>query len=147
MKIASKLPDVGTTIFSVMSNMATEYDAINLSQGYPDFDVPDGLAERLNHYTVSGYNQYPPMHGVAYLREQIAKKVNDLYAVSANMDSEITITSGATEALFVAIHTLVGSGDEVIVFDPAFDSYDPSIRLAGGKAIHIPLSGHSFKID
>ena len=74
MKIASKLPDVGTTIFSVMSNMATEYDAINLSQGYPEFDVPEGLAERLNHYTVSGYNQYPPMHGVAYLREQIAKK-------------------------------------------------------------------------
>ena len=147
MKIASKLPEVGTTIFSVMSNMAIEYDAINLSQGYPDFDVPEGLAERLNHYTVLGYNQYPPMHGVAYLRDQIARKVNDLYAVSANMDSEITITSGATEALFVAIPTLVGSGDEVIVFDPAFDSYDPSIRLAGGKAIHIPLSGHSFKID
>ena len=94
MKIVSKLPDVGTTIFSVMSNMAAEHDAINLSQGYPDFDVPEDLAERLNHYTVSGYNQYPPMHGVAYLREQIARKVNDLYAVSANMDSEITITPG-----------------------------------------------------
>ena len=147
MKIVSKLPDVGTTIFSVMSNMATEYDAINLSQGYPDFDVPAELAERLNHYTVSGYNQYPPMHGVAYLREQIARKVNDLYAVSANVNSEITITSGATEALFVAIHTLVGNGDEVIVFDPAFDSYDPAIKLAGGKAIHIPLSSRGFSID
>ncbi|MFP6803956.1 MAG: methionine aminotransferase [Pseudomonadales bacterium] len=147
MKIVSKLPDVGTTIFSVMSNMATEYDAINLSQGYPDFDVPAELAERLNHYTVSGYNQYPPMHGVAYLREQIARKVNDLYAVSANVNSEITITSGATEALFVAIHTLVGNGDEVIVFDPAFDSYDPAIKLAGGKAIHIPLSSRCFSID
>jgi methionine aminotransferase len=147
MKIISKLPDVGTTIFSVMSNMATEYDAINLSQGYPDFDVPAELAERLNHYTVSGYNQYPPMHGVAYLREQIARKVNDLYAVSANVNSEITITSGATEALFVAIHTLVGDGDEVIVFDPAFDSYDPAIKLAGGKAIHIPLSSRCFSID
>jgi methionine aminotransferase len=147
MKIVSKLPDVGTTIFSVMSNMATEYDAINLSQGYPDFDVPAELAERLNHYTVSGYNQYPPMHGVAYLREQIARKVNDLYAVSANVNSEITITSGATEALFVAIHTLVGNGDEVIVFDPAFDSYDPAIKLAGGKAIHIPLSSRCFRID
>jgi methionine aminotransferase len=147
MKIVSKLPDVGTTIFSVMSNMATEYDAINLSQGYPDFDVPGELAERLNHYTVSGYNQYPPMHGVAYLREQIARKVNDLYAVSANVNSEITITSGATEALFVAIHTLVGNGDEVIVFDPAFDSYVPAIKLAGGKAIHIPLSSRCFSID
>lgn len=147
MKIVSKLPDVGTTIFSVMSNMATEYDAINLSQGYPDFDVPAVLAERLNHYTLSGYNQYPPMHGVAYLREQIARKVNDLYSVSANVNSEITITSGATEALFVAIHTLVGNGDEVIVFDPAFDSYDPAIKLAGGKAIHIPLSSSSFNID
>ena len=147
MKIVSKLPDVGTTIFSVMSNMATEYDAINLSQGYPDFDVPAELAERLNHYTVSGYNQYPPMHGVAYLREQIAQKVNDLYAVSANVNSEITITSGATEALFVAIHTLVGNGDEVIVFDPAFDSYVPAIKLAGGKAIHIPLSSRCFSID
>ena len=147
MKIVSKLPDVGTTIFSVMSSMATEYDAINLSQGYPDFDVPAALAERLNHYTVSGFNQYPPMHGVAYLREQIARKVNDLYAVSANVNSEITITSGATEALFVAIHTLVGNGDEVIVFDPAFDSYDPAIKLAGGKAIHIPLSSRCFSID
>ena len=147
MKIVSKLPDVGTTIFSVMSSMATEYDAINLSQGYPDFDVPAELAERLNHYTVSGFNQYPPMHGVAYLREQIARKVNDLYAVSANVNSEITITSGATEALFVAIHTLVGNGDEVIVFDPAFDSYDPAIKLAGGQAIHIPLSSHCFNID
>jgi methionine aminotransferase len=147
MKIVSKLPDVGTTIFSVMSNMATEYDAINLSQGYPDFDVPAELAERLNHYTVSGYNQYPPMHGVAYLREQIAQKVKDLYAVSVNVNSEITITSGATEALFVAIHTLVGNGDEVIVFDPAFDCYDPAIKLAGGKAIHIPLSSRCFSID
>lgn len=147
MKIVSKLPEVGTTIFSIMSSMAAQYDAINLSQGYPDFDVPSELAERLNHYTVSGYNQYPPMHGVAYLREQIARKVNELYAVSANADSEITITSGATEALFVAIQTLVGNGDEVIVFDPAFDSYDPAIRLAGGKTIHIPLSGNSFSID
>ncbi len=147
MNITSKLPDVGTTIFSIMSSMATEFDAINLSQGYPDFDVPQGLAERLNHYTVSGYNQYPPMHGVAYLREQIARKVNDLYDVSADADSEITITSGATEALFVAIHTLVGHGDEVIVFDPAFDSYDPAIRLAGGKAIHIPLMDSGFSID
>lgn len=147
MKIVSKLPDVGTTIFSVMSNMATDYDAINLSQGYPDFGVPAELAERLNHYTVSGYNQYPPMHGVAYLREQIARKVNDLYAVSADVNSEITITSGATEALFVAINTLVGNGDEVIVFDPAFDSYDPAIKLAGGKTIHIPLSSRSFNID
>jgi len=147
MKIVSKLPDVGTTIFSIMSNMAAKHDAINLSQGYPDFDVPPELAERLNHYTVLGYNQYPPMHGVAYLREQIARKVNDLYAVSADVDSEITITSGATEALFVAIHTLVENGDEVIVFDPAFDCYDPAIKLAGGKAIHIPLLSGSFSID
>ena len=147
MKTVSKLPDVGTTIFSVMSNMASEYDAINLSQGYPDFDVPAVLAERLNHYTLSGYNQYPPMHSVAYLREQIAQKVENLYAVSADVNSEITITSGATEALFVAIHTLVGNGDEIIVFDPAFDSYDPAIKLAGGRAIHIPLSSSSFSID
>jgi len=147
MKIVSKLPDVGTTIFSIMSSMAAEHDAINLSQGFPDFDVPKALAERLNHYTVSGYNQYPPMHGVAYLREQIARKMSDLYAVSADMEAEITITSGATEALFVAINTLVGNGDEVIVLDPAFDSYDPAIKLAGGHAIHVPLSSGDFSID
>ena len=147
MNLTSKLPEVGTTIFSIMSGMAAEYEAINLSQGYPDFDVPAALAERLNHYTITGHNQYPPMPGVAYLREQIARKVKDLYLVTADVDTEITVTSGATEALFVAIQTLIGNGDEAIVFDPAFDCYEPAIILAGGKAVHVPLMSETFAID
>ena len=147
MNIDSKLPDVGTTIFTVMSKMAADHGAINLSQGYPDFPVPDALVERLNHYTASGMNQYPPMHGIPYLREQISKLVLETYGVSLDPETETTVVSGATEGLFVAIHAVVRPGDEVIVFDPAYDSYGPAIDLAGGRTVRLPLSAPDFHID
>lgn len=147
MNIKSKLPTVGTTIFTVMSKMAADYGAINLSQGYPDFSVPEPLLERLNYYARRGENQYPPMHGVAYLREQISLKLRDCYNLTVNSETEITVTSGATEAIFVAIQSLVNPGDEVIVFDPAYDCYEPAINLAGGSAVHIPLTSGDFQVD
>ena len=147
MLISSKLPDVGTTIFSVMSKMAEDHGAINLSQGYPDFSVPEALLERLNHYAESGYNQYPPMHGISYLREQITQKVAACYHAIYDSETEVTVVSGATEGLFVAIQSVVRPNDEIIVFDPAYDAYDPAIRLAGGKAVHLQLAAPSFEID
>lgn len=143
----SKLPDIGTTIFTVMSRMAHDHGAINLSQGFPDFDCPDRLRELVAHYLNDQKNQYPPMTGIPVLRAAIAAKVKDLYGFNADMDHEITVTSGATEALFDAIHASVSVGDEVIVFDPAYDSYDPAITLAGAKAIHIALQLPHFSID
>ena len=145
--LRSKLPNIGTTIFTVMSTMAQEYSAINLSQGFPDFDCPARLRELVAHYLNDRKNQYPPMIGIPALRAQIADKVRELYGFSADMDQEITITSGATEALFNAIHATVSPGDEVIVFDPAYDSYDPAISLAGGKTVHIPLRLPDFGVD
>lgn len=127
--------------------MAQEHGAINLSQGFPDFDCPERLRELVAHYLNDRKNQYPPMMGIVALREQIAAKVRLLYGFNADMDQEITVTSGATEALFDAIHATVGPGDEVIVFDPAYDSYDPAISLAGAKTVHIPLQLPDFSID
>lgn len=147
MNIESKLPKVGTTIFTVMSQMANEHGAINLSQGFPDFEPPAPLLEMFEKYLRSGYNQYPPMMGVPYLREQIAHKMAKLYQVSVDPDKEITVTSGATESLFVAIQAVVRTGDEVIVFDPAYDSYEPAVTLAGGKTIHLPMSAPDFHLD
>ena len=147
MELQSKLPDVGTTIFTVMSRMAAEHNAINLSQGYPDFPVPLALLEKLNEYAHRGENQYPPMHGIPYLREQIAAKLHRCYQLQVDAETELTIASGATEALFVAIQAVVSEGDEVIVFDPAYDSYKPAVTLAGGKTRHIPLAGEKFSID
>lgn len=143
----SKLPDIGTTIFTVMSRMAQEYGAINLSQGFPDFDCPPRLRELVSFYLNDRKNQYPPMTGIPQLREQIAAKVLDLYGFAADMDQEVTVTSGGTEALFDAIQATVSRGDEVIVFDPAYDSYGPGIALAGGVTVHIPLSLPDFRID
>ncbi|MCB1649445.1 MAG: aminotransferase class I/II-fold pyridoxal phosphate-dependent enzyme [Pseudomonadales bacterium] len=143
----SKLPNTGTTIFTVMSRMAQEYGAINLSQGFPDFDCPQRLRELVSHYLNDRRNQYPPMTGIAQLREQIALKVLDHYGFAADMDLEVTVTSGATEALFDAIQASVTQGDEVIVFDPAYDSYEPAITLAGGRTIHLPLQLPDFSID
>ncbi len=146
--INSKLPTVGTTIFTVMSRMAQEHQAINLSQGFPDFDVPTELVNLVDKYMRAGMNQYPPMAGVPYLREQIAVKVGRLYGAALDVESEITVTSGATEALFVAIQAVIGSADEVIVLDPAYDSYDPAVQLAGGRTIHIPLTpAPDFRVD
>ena len=147
MVLLSKLPTVSTTIFTVMSKMAQDCGAINLSQGFPDFDCPNRLRELVARHLNGGKNQYPPMAGIPELREQIALKVADLYGCSADPDQEVTVTSGATEALFDAVQACVGGGDEVIVFDPAYDSYVPAIDLAGGTAIHIPLTLPDYGID
>ena len=143
----SKLPDVGTTIFTVMSKLAEDCGAINLSQGFPDFQPPGELLDLVGHHLAAGRNQYPPMIGVASLREEIARKISSLYGISPDPDTEITISSGGTEALFCAIHAVVRAGDEVIVFDPAYDSYAPAIRLAGGMPVHIPLLAPGFEPD
>ncbi len=143
----SKLPDVGTTIFTVMSQLAQDCGAINLSQGFPDFPAPDALLDRVNHHLQTGNNQYAPMAGIPELREQIALKTEQLYARKPDPATEITITSGATEAIFSAIETFVSREDEVIIFDPAYDSYAPAISLAGGRAIHIPMLAPDFHVD
>jgi methionine aminotransferase len=143
----SKLPDVGTTIFTVMSALAAEQKALNLSQGFPDFDGPPAFLDRVEAHMRDGRNQYPPMAGVESLRQAIAEKVENLYGLKCRADDEVTVTAGATEALFCAIAAVVHPGDEVIVLDPAYDSYDPVIRLQGGVAVHVPLSTPSFSID
>ncbi len=143
----SKLPHIGTTIFTVMSRMAQQYGAINLSQGFPDFDCPQRLRELVALHLNDRKNQYAPMTGIVELREQIAVKVGALYAHDADVDHTITITSGATEAIFDAIQALVHGGDEVIMFDPAYDCYDPAVALAGGQSIHIPLQLPDYQID
>lgn len=135
----SKLPSTGTTIFAVMSALAQECGAINLSQGFPGFDPPDALLDLVSRYLKEGANQYAPMPGVPALRQAIADKVALLYGCRVDVDEEITVCAGATEGLFSAIQAVVHRGDEVIVFDPVYDSYEPSITLAGGTTVHIPL--------
>ena len=147
MAIVSKLPNVKTTIFTVMSQLATEHGALNLSQGFPDFNGPQDLLDRVSHHMKIGHNQYAPMTGIPELRRAIAGKISSIYGAEVDVDQEITVTSGATDALFTAITTIVNPGDEVIVFDPAYDCYEPAIDLAGGKAIHIPLQSPEFAID
>ncbi|ALQ95510.1 aminotransferase [Xylella fastidiosa] len=147
MQVTSKLPGVGTTIFSVMSQLADAYGAVNLGQGFPDFPVPLRLQEALESAVREGHNQYPPMIGVAGLRQGIAAKVLRCYGAQVDADVEITVTSGATEAIFNAIHAVVGAGDEVIVLDPAYDCYEPGIVLAGARAVHVPLDAVSFTVD
>ncbi len=147
MNLISKLPDVGTTIFTVMSQMATDYNAINLSQGYPDYDPPEDLKERLIWYIENGHNQYAPLAGILGLREQCAKKIKDFYGYSFDPVTEVTITPGATEAIFCAINAVIHTGDEVIMFDPAYDCYDPAVRLAGGQPIHINLRPTDYSIE
>lgn len=145
--VLSKLPNVGTTIFTVMSALANEHKAINLSQGFPDFDIDPQLIELVYTAMKKGHNQYAPMPGYMPLREAIAKKIYDTYAIIINPDIEITITSGGTEAIFDAIQAIVRPNHEVIILDPAYDCYAPAIELAGGKAIHIPLSPPHFTPD
>ena len=149
--ITSKLPDVGTTIFTIMSQLAADTDAINLSQGFPSFDPPDELLSRIWHHLNNGANQYAPMTGVPALRVALAEKTARLQGRSVDADDEITVCCGATEGLFSAIQAIVRAGDEVIVFDPAYDSYEPAISLAGGVTRHIPLtvdkSGFDFAVD
>jgi methionine aminotransferase len=147
----SKLPDIGTTIFAVMSALSEECDAINLSQGFPSFNPSQDLLDRVTHYLNSGANQYAPMTGVPSLRQAIAEKVEQLYGRSINPDLEVTVSDGATEGLFSAIQAVVRPGDEVIVFDPAYDSYEPAVTLAGGTTTHLPLvlpdEDADFQID
>ncbi|MFK2905571.1 pyridoxal phosphate-dependent aminotransferase [Dyella ginsengisoli] len=147
MQISSKLPAVGTTIFSVMSQLAAEHKAVNLGQGFPDFEPPQALREAVTRAMADGRNQYAPGIGLASLREEIARKTQRLYGHSVNPDIEITVTSGATEAIFAAIAALVRQGEEVIVFDPAYDCYEPAIDLQGARAVHIPLCQPDFSID
>ncbi|MBP1475675.1 pyridoxal phosphate-dependent aminotransferase [Frateuria sp. MAH-13] len=147
MNIDTKLPKVGTTIFSVMSQLALDNQAVNLGQGFPDFEPPQSLRDALTRAMAEGKNQYAPGIGTAALREQIAIKTQRLYGRRVDSATEITVTSGATEALFAAIAAIVRAGEEVIVFDPAYDSYEPAIELQGARAVHIPLTVPSFAID
>ena len=145
--LTSRLPQVGTTIFSVMSALAAEHQAVNLGQGFPDFDCDPVLVEQVHQAMQSGHNQYPPMPGVAALREAIAIKIEALHAHKYGATDEITITAGATQGIITAILAVVHPGDEVIVLDPCYDSYSPSIALAGGTVVRVPLTPGSFRPD
>ena len=147
MPFNSKLPDVGTTIFTVMSKLAADHQAINLSQGYPDFDAPAELIELVGAYMRRGLNQYAPMQGVPALRMRIAEKVKALYGAGIDPDAQITITAGATEALYAAITAVVRPGDEVIVVEPAYDSYVPAVQLSGGVPVYVPMSFPDYRVD
>jgi methionine aminotransferase len=148
----SKLPDVGTTIFTVMSRLAQEHQAINLGQGFPDFDPDPRLCALVSKAMADGHNQYPYMTGIAPLRQGIADKIKTLYGHAYNPDTEITVTSGATEALMATIMAMVGNGDEAIVLEPCYDSYLPAIRLAGGTPVPVPMRAPTtddpfFRVD
>ncbi len=145
--LQTKLPRVGTTIFTVMSQLAAEHGAVNLGQGFPDFPVPQGLVDALARAMRDGHNQYPPMTGIPALREAIAAKTARIYGHRPDHDAEVTVTSGATEAIFDAVHAVVRAGEEVVVLDPAYDCYEPAIELAGARAVHVPLDPQTFAPD
>lgn len=147
MKIQSRLPDVGTSIFTVMSKMALDHGAINLSQGFPDFSIDRRIIELVNRFMLEDHNQYAPMQGLPVFRNIIAKVLNDSFKNPINPDTEVTVTSGATEAIYAVISAFITPGDEVIVFDPAYDSYNPVIRLNGGIPVHINLRFPEFSVD
>ena len=143
----SKLPNVGTTIFTVMSQLAAEHGAINLGQGFPDFDVPDRLVDALSRAMRDGHNQYSPMMGIPALRRAIAAKTARCYGWEPDADTEVTVTSGASEAILDAVHAVVRQGDEVILLDPCYDCYEPAVVLAGGVPVHVPLDPATFAPD
>ncbi len=143
----TKLPKVGTTIFTVMSQLAAEHGAVNLGQGFPDFPVPERLVDALSRAMRAGHNQYSPMTGVPALRQAIAAKTERCYGWRPDADAEVTVTSGATEAIFDAIHAVVRAGEEVIVLDPCYDCYEPAIDLAGARAVHVALDPATFVPD
>ncbi|GAB4049265.1 methionine aminotransferase [Spirosoma litoris] len=145
--LKSKLPTVGTTIFTVMSKLATETGAINLSQGFPGFDCSPELVSLVEKYLRDGFNQYAPMTGVPTLREAIAQKTADQYGVNYNPEAEITVTSGATEAIFAAVSAVIRPGDEVVVLEPAYDSYVPAIDLNGGVPVYVTLTPPDYSIN
>ncbi|MFA6945630.1 MAG: methionine aminotransferase [Pedobacter sp.] len=147
MHLNSKLPAVGTTIFTIMSQLASQYKAINLSQGFPDYGCSPQLVELVNHYMRSGYNQYAPMAGVYSLRERLSAKQEKLHQAKYDPDTEITITAGGTQALFTSIACVIRPGDEVIIFEPAYDSYAPSVTLFGGKVRPVELSAPEYLIN
>jgi len=147
MRLPSKLPNVGTTIFTVMSALAAETGAINLSQGFPGFDCSPELVALVEKYMRQGFNQYAPMTGVPVLREALARKTEALYDIRFDPNTEITVTSGATEAIFAAITAVVRPGDEVIVFEPAYDSYVPAIELNGGIPVYVTLTPPDYAVD
>jgi methionine aminotransferase len=143
----SKLPDVGTTIFTVMSRRATEQGAVNIGQGFPDYPIDPDLASCVADAVEAGFNQYAPMEGNLELRAAIAAKIAAGGGRSVDPVEELTVSCGGTESIYSAIQAVVGAGDEAIVFDPAYDAYDPAIRLAGGRCIHIPLAAPQFSYD
>ncbi|PRH81348.1 pyridoxal phosphate-dependent aminotransferase [Arenimonas caeni] len=143
----TKLPKVGTTIFTVMSQLALEHRAVNLGQGFPDFAVPGRLVDELARAMAEGRNQYAPMTGIPALRQAIAAKSERCYGRKVDADAEVTVTSGASEAIFDAVHAVVRAGEEVIVLDPCYDCYEPAIELAGARAVHVPLDPVDFSVD
>lgn len=147
MNIPSRLPDVGTSIFSVMSKMALDYGAINLSQGFPDFSIDEKIIQLVSRYMLEGNNQYAPMPGTPALRSIIAQVVEATYNRNTDPETEVTITAGATEGIFSIIAAFISAGDEVILFDPSYDSYSPAIRLNGGIPVHINVYPPDFSID
>lgn len=147
MQIASKLPNVGTTIFSTMSALAKEHNAINLSQGFPDFDCDPRLLELAQKYMRDGFNQYAPMPGALPLRERIAEMLQHCYSATYNPDTEITVTAGATQGIYTAITAIVQAGDDVLVFEPAYDCYVPALELQGANVIYSSLKTGDFSID
>jgi len=145
--IKSKLPKVGTTIFTVMSELANKHNAINLSQGFPDFESSPELTQLVSEAMQKGHNQYAPMPGILPLREEISKKVERLYGTSYHPESEITITAGATQAIYTAIAAIIREGDEVIIFTPAYDCYEPAIELNGGKPVFLQMHAPDYSIN
>ena len=145
--LSSKLPEVGLTIFSQMSALANEFNAINLSQGFPNFDCDPYLKQQVGYYLNNGFNQYAQMPGVPELQQAIAELANRHYQANVSANEQVTVTSGATEAIFVAVQAIVHEGDEVIIFDPAYDSYEPAVNLAGGKCVHLSLLPPAYGID
>lgn len=147
MNITSKLPTTGTSIFSVMSALAAEHQAINLSQGFPNYSCPQRIIDLVNEYMCKGFNQYAPMPGIVELRKVLASKANHLYQTDIDFNEEITITAGGTQAIFTAINSVIREGDEVILFEPAYDSYSPAIKLSGGIPKYIELEFPDYSIN
>lgn len=145
--INNKLPNIGNSVFSVMTNLANQHNAINLAQGFPDFDCSDELKKLVNDAIQNGYNQYAPMPGLMSLREKIAEKTESLYSAVYNPETEITIVPGATAGIYTVIQALIKDNDEVIIIEPAYDSYIPAVELAGGKAIVYEMLFPDYKID
>ncbi|TXI26106.1 MAG: aminotransferase class I/II-fold pyridoxal phosphate-dependent enzyme [Ottowia sp.] len=144
--LPTKLPNAGTTIFSLMSALAAQHGAVNLGQGFPDFDPDPALLRAVSDAMAAGHHQYPPMTGVPALRQAIAAKLNGLYGSTYDADTDITVTAGGTQGLLTALQCCVGTGDEVIIIEPAYDSYDPAIRLAGGLPVGVPMTA-DYRLD